>query len=625
MRVPLWKSLLILAVLAISLLYSLPNLYPDEPAVQVTGANASVPVNQAVLESVTRALNVAGIPFHDAAIQGRNGKESVLLRLNNTTDQLRAQDVLRRELGDLFVAALNLAPTTPGWLKAINAAPMKLGLDLRGGVHFLLEVDMSKALEQRQESYINDIKGKLREKKLSYRSVTERGQGFSLRFEKADDRQKAEDLLKSDFNEFTYVRRDAADGFYTDIDFTPQKLRELGDYAVNQNLTTIRNRVNELGVAESVVQRQGTSRIVVELPGLQDTAEAKRILGRTASLEFRLVDQDHGTAVDGVAPPGTELFPFKDNKAPPVLLQKRKIVTGDRVVNAQSSFDEFSNPKVDITLDSRGGKIMADATRDNVGHQMAVLFVESKQHTRMTTDATGKQVEVKENVVDKYVINRATIQSMLGSRFQITGLDSPAEAAELALLLRAGALAAPMYFVEERTIGPTLGQENIDKGMRSTQVGFALVAVFMIVFYRVFGVIANLALFFNVAIVVALMGALGAALSLPGIAGIVLTVGMAVDANVLIYERIREELKRGLSPHAAIIAGYDRAFTTIIDSHVTTLVVAIILWAVGSGPIKGFAVTLFWGILSSLFTSITVTRVIVDLVYGNRRVNKLSI
>ncbi|MCC2636645.1 MAG: secD [Moraxellaceae bacterium] len=624
MHTPPWKYLVVALVALISLVYSLPNLYPDEPAIQVSGASASIPANAAVLDSATRALTVAGIPFHGAEVQGREGKEAVLIRFRTAREQVLGQNAVRRALGDNYVAALNLAPTTPAWLAALGAAPMKLGLDLRGGVHFMLEVDMEKALQQRQETYVNDIKSKLREKKLAYRNVAERGQGFALKFETAADRQAAEDLLKVEFNEFSYARRDAPEGFFSDVDFTPEKLRELSDYAVNQNLTTIRNRVNELGVAESVVQRQGSNRIVVQLPGLQDTAEAKRILGRTASLEFRMV-AENSDASSGIAPPGTELYPFKDGKDLPVLLQKRKIVTGERVVGAQSSFDEFSQPKVDISLDVRGGKLMAEATRDNVGRMMAVLFVESKQRTREVTDASGKVVEVKENYVEKNVINRATIQSMLGSQFQITGLDSPAEAAELALLLRAGALAAPMYFVEERTIGPSLGQENIDKGINSTLVGFALVAIFMVIFYRVFGVIANVALLFNVTILMAVMGAMGAALSLPGIAGIVLTVGMAVDANVLIYERIREELRRGLTPQAAIIAGYDRAFTTILDSNLTTLIVAVILFAIGTGPIKGFAVTLSIGILSSMFTAITLTRVIVNLIYGGRRVTKLSI
>lgn len=623
MRFPLWKYGLIILVTVASLIYSLPNLYPDEPAIQISGASASVPADQAVMERATTALNVAGIAFHDAEVQ----EKGILVRVDTAETQLKAQDAVRRALGDSYVVALNLAQTTPDWLKALGAGPMKLGLDLRGGVHFMLEVDMAKALEQRQESYVTDIKAKFREKKLAYRAVAEREQGFELKFASADDRLKAVDYVNLEFPEFTQVQREADGAFLVDLTFRPEKLREITDYAVNQNLTTIRNRVNELGVAESVVQRQGASRIVVELPGVQDTAEAKRILGRTASLEFRFVDWDHnGEAVSGIAPPGTELIPFKSGADAPVLLQKRKIVTGERVVNAQSGFDEFSNPQVNISLDSRGGKLMADATRDNVGKLMAVVFVESKQKTRVVTNAEGKQVEMRETFVEKNVINRATIQSMLGSQFRITGLDSPAEAAELALLLRAGALAAPMYFVEERTVGPSLGQENIDKGVLSTQVGFALVAIFMIAVYKGFGLIANVALVLNVAILMAIMGAMGAALSLPGIAGIVLTVGMAVDANVLIFERIREELQRGMSPQASIMAGYDRAFVTILDSNLTTLIVAVILFAVGSGPVKGFAVTLSIGIMSSMFTAITVTRAIVNLVYGgNRRVTKLSI
>ncbi|MCD6060536.1 MAG: secD [Moraxellaceae bacterium] len=630
MRSSWWKYLLIVTVVLVSLVYSLPNLYPDEPAVQVSGATAAVPANQAVLESATRALTVAGIPFHDAGLQGREGKESVLIRVNNPTDQLRAQEVIKRALGDNYVTALNLVPTTPDWLKALGAQPMKLGLDLRGGVHFLLEVDMSKVLEQRQDSYISEIRTKLRDKKIAYRSVGERGEGFAIRFESADERQQAEDLLKADAEfatSFVYKRDDTPDGFFTYLDYTPQKLREVAKSAVGQNLMTIRNRVNELGVAEAVVQQQGANRIVVELPGLQDTAEAKRILGRTATLEFRPVDMEHlNENFTGIAPPGTEALPYKDNPGLRVLLLKQKIITGDQVTDASLTRDQNMQPAVSVNLDSRGGKKMGNFTKENIGKNMAVVFVETKRKSREVTGADGKPTQVFDTVVERSVISNATVQGLFSSSFQITGLDSPAEAAELALLLRAGALAAPMYFVEERTIGPSLGQENIEKGMQSTVVGFILVAVFMLFFYKVFGIMANVALFVNVAIVAAIMGALGAALTLPGIAGIVLTVGMAVDANVLIYERIREELNRGMSPHAAIIAGYDRAFTTIIDSHITTLVVAVILWAVGSGPIKGFAVTLFWGILSSLFTSITVTRAICDLIYSrNRRVTKLSI
>ena len=621
MRSPLWKYLLILAVVVVSLVYSLPNLYPDERAIQISGASASIPADQAVLESATRALNAAGIPFHGAEAQ--EGGKGVLLRVNTATEQLRAQDEVRRALGDNYVVALNLAPTTPGWLKALHAAPMKLGLDLRGGVHFLLEVDMTKALEQRQESYVNDIKGRLRDQKLAYRSVAEHGQGFALKFENAADRQSAEGLLRSDFKEFAYADRDDADGFYLDLTFTQDKLRELSDYAVNQNLTTIRNRVNELGVAESVVQRQGSNRIVVELPGVQDTAEAKRVLGRTATLEFRAVDDVQDSSVTSL---GREVFPFKNNPNQLLYLKKEKIIGGDQVSDASMTYDESMRPVVSVTLDARGGHKMADFTRANLGKNMAVLFVETKRKQRTMTDASGQPQTVYDTITDKSVISNATIQGLFSSKFQISGLGSPDEAKELALLLRAGALAAPMYFVEERTIGPTMGEENIRKGLTSTLVGFVLVAIFMVVFYRLFGLVADIALFINVMVVVAAMASIGAALSLPGIAGVVLTVGMAVDANVLICERIREELHRGLSPVAAIIAGYDRAFTTIIDSHVTTLIVAVILFAVGAGPVKGFAATLFIGILSSLFTSITVTRSLVNLIYGGgRRVTKLSI
>ncbi|RZU47303.1 preprotein translocase subunit SecD [Fluviicoccus keumensis] len=623
MRFPLWKYIVIVLVGIVSTLYSLPNIYPDEPALQVSGANAGVVVDQAVLSRAEDGLKAAGIRFHGSQVQAKG----VLLRVDTSDAQLKAQDVLKRVLGDGYVVALNLAPTTPSWLLAIGAHPMKLGLDLRGGVHFLLEVDMAKALEQRQETYTTEIKAKLREAKLAYRAVTDIPNGLSVRFETEDDRNKAAALLKGEYREFIFADAVREGALFLDMGFSPAKLKEVSDYAVEQNLTTIRNRVNELGVAEALVQRQGANRIVVQLPGVQDTAEAKRVLGRTATLEFRFVDWENGAVPpeSGIAPPGTEIFPFHKQGGDLVMLQKRKIVTGERVVGAQSGFDEYSNPQVNITLDSRGGKMMAEATRDNVGKQMAVLFVEHKQRMRQVTGADGKVTEVREPYVEKVVINRATVQSMLGSQFRITGLDSPGEAQELALLLRAGALAAPMYFVEERTIGPSLGQENIDKGLMSTLVGFTLVAVFMVVFYRVFGLVANIGLIFNVAMLVAVMSAIGAALTLPGIAGIVLTVGMAVDANVLIYERIREELRAGASPHHAIIAGYDRAFVTIIDAHVTTLIVAIILFAVGTGPIKGFAVTLSIGILCSLFSALTVTRAVVQVIYGGRRVARLSI
>lgn len=620
MRYPVWKYILIVLVLCVSTIYSLPNLYPDEPAIQISGANAGIKADQAVLQQAESALKQAGLAYHGSEVQAKGA----LLRVQSNESQLKAQTAIKRALGDSYVVALNLAPTTPSWLLHLGASPMKLGLDLRGGVHFLLEVDMSKILEQRQETYTTDIKSKLRDAKIAYRTVSDIPNGLTIKFEKEEDRAAAKELLAPDFREFVMLPATREGALYLDLGFTPQKLKEFSDYAVEQNLTTLRNRVNELGVAEAVVQRQGTNRIVVQLPGVQDTAEAKRVLGRTATLEFRFVDWENQASADGFAPAGTDLFTMAKTKEP-VLLQRKKIVTGDRVVNAQSGFDEYSKSQVNISLDSRGGKMMAEATRDNVGKQMAVLFVESKQRIKYMTDAEGKTVEVREPYVEKNIINRATVQSMLGSSFRITGLDSPEEGRELALLLRAGALAAPMYFVEERTIGPSLGQDNIDKGLLSTLVGFGAVALFMLVFYHVFGIVANIALFMNVAMMIAIMSAIGAALSLPGIAGIVLTLGMAVDANVLIFERIREELRDGQSPQGAIIAGYDRAYTTILDANLTTLIVAFILFAVGTGPVKGFAVTLSIGILCSMFTAITVTRAVVQIIYGNRRVTKLSI
>ncbi|WP_026913460.1 protein translocase subunit SecD [Perlucidibaca piscinae] len=618
MRFPAWKYVLIFFVVTVSLLYALPNLYPDEPALQVSGAQAGTAVDESLLKRAAFALDEAGIPHHGDEVQAKG----VLLRLKTPEQQVQAQAVLRRALGENYVVALNLAPTTPEWLSILGAKPMKLGLDLRGGVHFKLDVDVAKALEQRQETYVTDIKRQLREQKLAYRGVSELPEGaLELRFADETARELAKDFIRRQFAEFLMRDTRVEDQPALLLEVSLDKRREITDYAVNQNLTTLRNRVNELGVAEALVQRQGASRIVVELPGLQDTAEAKRILGRTASLEFRFTSAQEDSGF--MTPPGTERFEF--NRGGQVLLEKRKIVTGERVTNAQSSFDEFSRPQVNINLDARGGRLMADATRDSVGRQMAVLFVENKQRIRFETGADGKTVEHRDPYVEKRVINVATVQSMLGSQFRITGLDSPAEAQELALLLRAGALAAPMYFVEERTIGPSLGQDNIEKGVLSTQIGFALVALFMLVVYKGFGLIANVALFLNVAILVAVMGAIGAALSLPGIAGIVLTVGMAVDANVLIGERIREELRRGMSPQAAIVAGYDRAYGTILDANLTTLIVAVILFAIGTGPIKGFAITLAIGILTSMFTAITVTRAIIQVIYGGRRVARLSI
>ncbi len=622
MRNPLWKELLIVVILLVSVVYSLPNLYPDQPAVQLTGASAGVSVSEEALNQAESAISMAGVKFKTPERQ----KDSVLIRLSSAEDQLRAQDAVRRVLGDNYVVALNLAPTTPGWLKALHANPMKLGLDLRGGVHFLLQVDLEKAVAVRLESYINDIRTHLREAKVQYRGVQQDSEGLLVKFDTAQDRDKGLDVIHGNFPDFQVSTLARENSFYLRLSLLPARLREISDDALNQNLNTIRSRVNELGVAEAVVQRQGANRIIVELPGVQDTAEAKRVLGRTATLEFRFVDWSHENP-DPTAPPppGTEWFPFKDNAQAPVLLQKHAIVTGDRVSGAHSGFDEYSRPQVDINLDGQGGRLMTDATRTNLYRRMAVLFVEQKMRTLYLKDAQGKDLIVRQPYTVKQVINVATVQSVLGSQFRITGLDSPAEAAELALLLRAGSLAAPMYFVEERTVGPSLGQENIDKGVRSTILGLLLVMVFMIANYRIFGLTAVFAMLMNLAILMSLMGAFGAALSLPGIAGIVLSVGMSVDANVLIFERVREEVALGLSPHAAIIAGYERAFTTILDSNLSILIVASILIALGAGPVKGFAVTLAIGIIASMFTAITVTRTLVNRIYGTRRSVRLSI
>jgi preprotein translocase subunit SecD len=613
----------ILLVLVISTLYALPNLYPDEPAIQITGAKAGSQIDASVLDQAEAALKAANLTSHGDSFDGK----TALIRVHTSDEQLKAQDIVRRALGDNFVVALNLAQTTPNWLRAIGAAPMKLGLDLRGGVHFLLEVDMSKAIEQRLDTSVTDIRHELRTDNLTFRTVQQNPTGINVVFDTATDRDLATPTLRRKFPEFALQQIVVGDGFVDAMAYTDAKIQEINQYAVGQNLTTLRNRINELGVAEALVQSQGSNRIVVDLPGVQDTAEAKRVLGRTANLEFRMVADDANTYAGGVIPAGEESFPFEKMGGPATLLKRQRILTGERVQNAQLGYDQNGSASVNITLDSAGGKLMADATRNSVGKQMAVLFIENKQKITYATDPiTKKSVETRTPYTEKIVINRATVQSVLGSQFQITGIGSPQEAAELALLLRSGALAAPMYFVEERTVGPSLGQENIDKGILSTQVGFALVALFMLVFYRLFGLIANFALFMNLAMILAIMSALGAALSLPGIAGIVLTIGIAVDANVLICERIREEIRHGAKPITAIVLGYDRAFGTIIDAHVTTLIVAFILFAVGSGPIKGFAVTLSIGIICSLFTAITVTRGLVQLIYGNRgHVEKLSI
>lgn len=625
MHYPAWKYFLIVTVLVIAGLYALPNLYPDEPAVQITSASAGTELTEEVLTQSTQLLDEAGIDYHDPTFSDN----SALLRLENGTTQREAQEVLRQQLGDDYVVALNLAQTTPQWLRNIGAKPLKLGLDLRGGVRFVLEVDMDKAIEQRLKTASNDIRSSLRGESIATKSTNLVDQGLLLHFKDIDLRDKAQRVIQRDHGtQFEMQALMDDQGPALRIDYNEATLTEINEYAVGQNLTTLRNRIAELGVSEALVQSQGSNRIVVELPGVQDTAEAKRVLGRTANLEFRLVADENVTYSGGIPPAGTEVFPFKTLDGPPSLLVRQPILTGTSVQNASSGIDEQSGqPNVNIQLDTSGGRLMQNATKNAVGKQMAILFIENKQRISFEENPeTGEEEEVRTPYSETVIISQANINDTLGSSFQITGLDSTAEAAELALLLRSGALAAPMYFVEERTIGPSLGQKNIDDGLFSTKVGYLLVFVFMIIFYRLFGVIANIALAFNLIIMVAVLSILGAALTLPGIAGIVLTIGMAVDANVLIFERIREELAEGVRPKSAIVAGFDRAFSSIFDGNITTLLVAIILFSIGSGPIKGFAITLAIGILSSLFTAIIVTRALVQLAYGKRKsVDKLSI
>lgn len=623
MHYPAWKYILIAVVLTIAGLYALPNLYPDEPAVQITGASAGTELTSDVLVQSQALLDKAGLAYHD----GSFANNSALIRLNTAEDQLKAQETLRQNLGENYVVALNLAQTTPQWLKSIGAKPMKLGLDLRGGVRFVLEVDMDKALEQRLTVATQEVRRNLRTAKIAIKSLRTTQNGMVLTFNSNDERNLAQNALQGSMMDFVLKPLASNDGAVLELSYTEQALNQINEYAVGQNLTTLRNRINELGVAEALVQSQGTNRIVVELPGVQDTAEAKRVLGRTANLEFRMVSEDTHHFTGGIAPAGSEAFAFGTLDGPPILLDRQAIVTGDKVQNAQSGVDENGRPQVSITLDTAGGRLMQNATRTSVGKQMAVLFIENKQRVGYEIDsATGETKEVRQPYSEARVINRATIQAVLGSSFVITGLDSPAEASELALLLRSGALAAPMYFVEERTIGPSLGQDNIDKGLNASKIGYLLVFLWMIVFYRACGVIANIALAFNIIALAAVMSIIGSSLTLPGIAGIVLTMGMAVDANVLIFERIREELAGGAKPKSAIVTGFDRAFSSIFDGNLTTLLVAFILFAIGTGPIKGFAITLAVGIITSLFTAIIVTRALMQIWYGNRKnLTKISI
>ena len=616
-KFPVWKYLLVLAVVAIGLLYASPNLYGRDPAIQVSGAKGA-DVDLSVVDKVNAILEKNNVTAKSTILE--DGQ--ILVRLKNVEEQLKAHDLLRDSLSDDYISAINMAPAQPAWLKAVGGDPMKLGLDLSGGVHFTMEIDMATAVDNQLEQMEQDFRSDLREEKLRYRSVRRVAGSDRMRVEMRTeaDKDAAESFLETRYPLNVYIDDSSNDkAFFATM--SEQKLKEIRDYAIKQNETIIRNRINQIGVAEPNVQRQGAERIIVQLPGIQDTARAKEILGATATLEFREVDEnaDISAAAQGRIPAGTEMIMSRDGY--PVVLKKRIILEGSHITGAQSGADEYQRPQVSISLDSKGGAKMNAFTKRAIGKRMATVFIEYKPSGKK--DADGKAlppIKVEE------VINVATIQARLDRSFRITGIDNPAEAHNLSLLLRAGALVAPIQIVEERTVGPSLGQENIEAGMTAVALGFAFVLVFMLVYYKGFGMVANLALAANLVLIVGVMSLIpGATLTLPGIAGIVLTVGMAVDANVLIFERIREELADGRSPQQAIHFGYDSAFSTIFDANITTLIAAIILFAVGTGPIAGFAVTLAIGILTSMFTAIVGTRAVINLFVGGKRIDKLSI
>ena len=613
-----WKYILILFLIGLGLLFALPNIYGKDPSLQISAAR-SAEISELTEYQISAALDEAGLSYKNIVL----GVGNLIIRFNDEETQLKAQPIVKESLGRNYVVALNLAPATPDWLSKFGAEPMSLGLDLRGGVHFLMEVDMDAAADKAEERYISELRSFLRQNKVRYKTITRnKPSGLLIRFKDDNERNNGQSLIEKNLLDLNVIAPDANETeFSLIITIKDEVLLETQRLALQQNITTLRKRVNELGVAEPVIQRQGLKRVVVQLPGVQDTARAKAILGATATLEFRLVDEEHEPqeAVNGRIPAGSKLYYERNGQ--PILLKKQVMLTGDSIINAASGIDTLTGgPDVTITLDGRGAKRMSRGTRDNVGKRLAVVFMEYKMET---IEMNGEFVKEKETIEE--VINAAVIQEQLGKRFHITGLGSSEEAKNLALLLRAGALAAPIYIIEERTVGPSLGQDNIDKGFDSVAIGFVLVLIFMAIYYKIFGLFADIALGLNLVLIVAMLSLLQATLTLPGIAGIVLTVGMAVDANVLIFERIREEIRNGNSPQASIHSGYEKAFSTIIDANITTLIAALMLFSFGTGPIQGFAVTLSLGIISSMFTAIMVTRGLVNLIYGGRNLKKLTI
>ena len=623
-KFPWWKNLLIFGVIIIGFFYAIPNLYGEDPALQVSGTNGN-PVSAEVAADVEKLLaskNIVGEFELDE--QGQ-----LLIRFSNTDQQIIAKDLVQSYLGDRYITALNLAPATPVFMRNLGMHPLKLGLDLRGGVHFLMEVDMEEAMKKMRTQLVSDLRNELRQNNLRLSGARAEGNDVIISFRDAETRDNAAALLQRNHRDFVFQNSERSGTYLIRATLTEARLSQIRTSAVDQNINILRNRVNELGVAEPLIQRQGADRVVVELPGVQDTARAKEILGATATLEFRLVDSnaDVSAAMNGRIPAGTELH--YDRNGYPVILDKRIILTGDHIVDASSSTDENGRPQVNISLDARGGAIMSEFTKDNVGKAMATNFIEFKvvENTDPNAPKPGQPGYKPKFKKVEQVINVATIQSRLGSNFRITGIDSSREAHNLSLLLRAGALIAPIQIVEERTIGPSLGQENIDNSLRAMLYGFTALGLFMIVYYKAFGLVANLALFFNLVLVVGIMSMVpGATMTLPGMAGIVLTIGMAVDANVLIYERIREELRQGRSVQVAINEGYARAFATIADSNITSFITALILFMVGTGAVKGFALVLMIGLASSMFTSVTACRAVVNIIWGGKpKLKTLSI
>jgi preprotein translocase subunit SecD len=615
-RYPLWKNLLVAIVVLIGLIYALPNMFDQDPALEISGSRRAQ-VDEQTEQRVRTALGNAGVAIKSMEL----GDGKLLLRFEDPGTQLLAKDSLETLLGGDYTSALTLSTDVPGWLRSLGALPMYLGLDLRGGIHVLIDVDMDAAVNQALERYSGDIRTQMRESKLRYTTLSLKDDAVVVKFKDAGVRDQAAEDIEKEFRNLLLESVDAEGAFLIEARMSKNEQQTTRKFALDQNITTLRNRVNALGVSEPIIQQQGDRRIVVQLPGAQDPAKLKELLGATATLEYRLEDTENNVedALDGRVPVGSKLYRTREGR--PILLKKRVIVTGNQITDASSGFDQRSNqPAVFVSLDGPGARRMRNITFENVGRPMAVVFIETRTETRIVD---GKKIVRKIPVEE--VISVANILEPFGSRFQTTGLDSPGEAHDLALLLRAGALAAPIEIVEERTIGPSLGQDNIDMGFRSVMIGLLLVMVFMAVYYRIFGLVANMALMLNLVLIVAVLSMLQATLTLPGIAGIVLTVGMAVDANVLIFERIREEIRLGNTPQASIHSGYEKALSTIVDANITTLIAAVVLFSFGTGPIKGFAVTLFIGILTSMFTAILGTRAVINLIYGGRRLQKLAI